>query len=280
MGAGSWLGYLLATQENATGAQVMGTIHRQRPMAMPASIKLTPAEKAADYLALADECKPDIVANLLRGEDEAGYATHVGMADHCRKHGLLYIYFSSVLALDGYQGVALSEQLPARSFSPYGQFKARCEGYLHGLGGEALVIRFASAQGWAPHKPTRNEVFLGKISRGETITVDTGVIQNRLPADWLIEAVRELAQKRITGVVHLGATDASEELDFLRREAAAFGWDPHQVVSGQPRPVNLNCRPERIFQVSGQRFQRSERDTLDFLLNHPGLQRWRNPRCS
>jgi dTDP-4-dehydrorhamnose reductase len=280
MGAGSWLGHLLLEQEAAAGAQLFGTIHRQQPNDLPASVQLQPAHSADDYLRWVEEFKPDILVNFLRGEDEAGFSVHTTLADHCRRHGIFYVYLSSVLALDGYQGEELREELPPRSITPYGQFKACCENYLQEKGGEALVVRFASAQGWVPHKPTRNEMFLSKIARGEKVTVDTGVSQNRLPADWLMEALRALAGQRISGVVHLGATDASEELDFLRREAAAFGWSPQLVEAGRARAVNLNCRPGKIFQIFGERFRRNEADTLDFLVRHPGLQRWHNPHQS
>ncbi len=184
---------------------------------------------------------------------------------------------SSVLALDGYEGEPLTEDRPPRSVSPYGIFKGQCEANLARVGGEWLALRFASVQGWVPHKPTRNEKFLRRLAAGEKVVVDLGIRQNRLAADLLVEALRQLVKDRVRGVVHLGTTDASDELDFLRAEAAAFGWDPAQVVPGAPRHVNLDCRPERIFQLYGDRFRRREADTQTFLASHPGLQRWRKP---
>jgi dTDP-4-dehydrorhamnose reductase len=219
--------------------------------------------------------RPDAVVNLLRGENELDRDIHLRMAAACTDLGLHYVFASSALVLDGYEGAPLSEEMRAKSVTPYGQFKGACESDLVRIGGSWLVLRFASIHGWSPWRPSRTELFLRKVCAGETVVVDRGVLQNRLLDLVLAEAAAQALLDRQQGILHLGAIDNSEEGVFLRRVADAFGQPAQLVVDGPDRNVNLVTEPVRLRALYPGRFERTESQTIDGLLACPHLQHFR-----
>ena len=277
LGARSWIGFRLAEaiRRLDPSVEVTGTSRsEQRDGAF------LEADDLPDFDVAVRELRPDAVVNLLRGEDARGRAIHAGVASLCAGLGIHYSFASSALALDGYRRTELTEDLLPSSETPYGQFKAACELDLHRIGGEWLVLRFASIHGWSPWKPSRTEAFLTRLAGGETVTVDRGVLQNRLEDRVFAEAVAQAVLDRRTGTLHLGATDCSEELDFLRRLAGAFGQPEALVVEGGDRAVNLVVQPRRLFALYPGRFERTEAQTIDGLLSCPELRQYRMSEVS
>lgn len=274
LGASSWLGYLCANKLSQQPAnRVFGTV-RSGSVSLPAVVTLFEAARIADYEELFANQRASVVINFLRGEDEVDLDLHRMVTKYCMDHSALYVYASSVLALDAYEDQELVESLPAKSVSPYGIFKAQCESHLLASGAQHLILRFASVQGWVEHRKTRNESFLQKVSSGKPVTVDTGILQNRLYANDLVDMLLALIDVQARGVLHLGTSDSSSEVDFLRREALAFGWNPDLVIEGEPRNVNLVAVPNRVFKLIGDSAKRLESDTIASLLSCDGLKKY------
>lgn len=274
LGITSWIGFRLAESLRAEPHQwrVAGTSRTGRP-GPGFEAELHEAGDATAFSRVLERTQPPVVVNLLRGEDAAGLANHRAVCDWCANRGALYVYASSALALDAYVGVPLTEDLPARSVTPYGQFKQACEAHVQSRTDcRHLILRFASIQGWAPHKPTRNETFLRKLASGQEVVVDRGVIQNRILDRTLASAVADLVAGGVTGVVHLGAVDSSEEFEFLRSVARDFGLEPAKVKSGARRDVNLAVQPRRLYELFGDRYRVTEAQTRRSLLNYEPLQ--------
>jgi len=277
LGAASWLGYLLINQLSALPHyQVVGSIYRQQPTFSP-SVTLFPATSRAAHKAALLKFQPQVVVNFLRGEDEEGFAIHQDIIAYCIANQAHYIYASSALALDAYQNTVLTEKLTANSNSPYGIFKANCEKALYESNIDWTILRFSSVQGWVPHKQTRNEVFLKKMLSNEQITVDRGVVQNRMMADVLVEGIAQIIARGITGILHFGSTDSSEEYHFLQRVALLFGYDAGMVVEGNTREVNLVAVPSSIFTALGEKYRLTEQDTLNSLKEMQGLMAYAYP---
>ncbi|HNQ87817.1 MAG TPA: sugar nucleotide-binding protein [Verrucomicrobiota bacterium] len=275
LGATSWIGYRLgeALLKHGSGVAVAGTSRGSGDGAYP-GVSCSRAATALDFASALERFAPTHVVNLLRGEDAVGAEIHEAVIRHCAGSRSLYCYASSALALDGYAGCALTEELPARSVTPYGQFKQACEAALIAQSDcRHLILRFASIQGWVPHRRTRNEKFLVKLRRGETVSVDQGVRQNRLLDTALATAVARLLVAEATGVVHLGTEDASDEVDFLRRVAKAFGFNPGGVRPGPVRGVNLVTVPGRLYDLCPDLARPTESDTIAGLLQYEGLVR-------
>lgn len=280
LGASSWIGYLL-TQVLCcnVGFHILGTIHSSK-VNLPDNAMIYRINSYDDYEPLLHREQPNIIIDLLRGEDEADFELHKKILEYSYDKGIYYVYASSVFALDAYLGKDLTESLPPRSNSPYGIFKGRCETCIQESGVSYLILRFASIHGWVPHKITRTQKFLNTVSVGKSVMVDTGVMQNRLFANDLVKILVELLFIRAEGVFHLGTEDLSSEVDFLRKQAEVFGWDPNLVLEGKARNINLVAKPGKIYDLFGERFRKTEQDTLQALLNCTGLSRFKNKKNS
>lgn len=255
-GGRSWIGYQLATQLQRLGWSVLCTTtsvqtvlpHPQndqwnQPELCPVEYVTLQSSDEASQLLLREQ--PSVVINLLIGTTEVDFNLNQTIASLSEQVGAYYVYASSALALDGYENEPLVESLPPRSVSEYGVFKGRCEQDLENRSGlAALILRFSSIHGWSPWKDTRTVVLLKKAARGERITVNQGVMQNRCTDIRLTESIVALIQKRATGVAHLGTSDCSEEYVFLNRLANAFGFDGENIVLDQPRAINLTVIPD------------------------------------
>ena len=275
LGVSSWLGYELVAslvRMNYSGV-IYGTFWRTK-VRVPGCSKIIQTSSTRDILKLLDELEPDVVVNFLRGETEADYALHCQLHQRLALANCFYVYASSVLALDGYQDRSLNESLPAKAVSDYGRFKARCEQVFDLKDPNWCVIRFASVQGWVPHKRTRNEIFLAMLAADQFIKVDQGVRQNRMLASLVTDGIAKILVHPLSGVIHFGTVDASDELTFLRKVATNFGYSPELVIAGTERKINLVAHPERIQRELGLEFLVTEQDTLDGLTRLEGLRRY------
>lgn len=278
LGAASWLGYLLLNQLGGKHPAMVlgGTLHHLDVDFETPVTKYKPTAFDA-YVQAINEFAPTVLVNFLRGEDEEGLQIHQHCINYASANSAYYLYASSVLALDGYTDVPLTENLPANSISEYGIFKGRCEDMLRESSINWCALRFASLQGWVPHRITRNENLLKKLQTGQQITVDRGVVQNRMLAADMVKGVAMLIAQRVNGIIHFGTTDSSEEYEFLRNQAQAFGYPPELVASGSQRKVNLVAVPGRVFELFGDEFKTTEQDTLNGLLAIPQLKQYNNP---
>ena len=278
LGARSWIGFRLieAILNQQASAVVQGTTSSRSLKSIESGHPdFCSAQTIADFKNIFRQKKYSVVINLLRGEDETGLETHRQMATECFKGGSQYVYASSALALDGYDfNQVLTEDLPAKSVTPYGQFKGACEDYLKDTypNEDWLVLRFSSIQGWSPWKPSRNEVFLTKLQQSQTVKVSHGIKQNRVYDKIFAQAVAQLFnQSNVRGVFHLGTTDQSDEIDFLQSVAETFGYDKSMVQPEGERKVNLSLRCDRLHQVTANQWLQTEAQTITALFQEPHL---------
>ena len=125
------------------------------------------------------------------------------------------------------------------------------------------ILRFASVQGWVPHRKTRNQQFLEKLANNVEINVDKGVLQNRILSSLLIQGVVDIIHDKVTGILHFGASDASEEYDFLCRQAECFGYNPASILQTDiDRNVNLVAIPGKMIKLYGKTYLTTEEETL------------------
>lgn len=250
LGGRSWVGYRLAEQLHQSGWKVLCTTSGKPPRPSFAAdsahpcgyVQNTGGESVGQLI---DMEQPEAVINLRIGITEHDFLTHKIAANAAERANALYVYASSALALDGYEGEPLVESLPPKSISEYGQFKQRCENDLRQRAELAfLILRFSSLHGWSPWKDTRTVSLLKKMAANEVIVVNRGVVQNRCSDTVFAEIVAGLISKRSNGVAHVGTSDSSEELDFLKRLATAFGYSPTNIQPGVERAVNLAVIPQ------------------------------------
>jgi nucleoside-diphosphate-sugar epimerase len=282
LGARSWTGFRLteAILKNHAQAVVLGTTTSQNLKSIQKNhADFEFAQSSDDFKKIIQQKNYSTVINLLRGEDAVGLDIHRQVATECFKAGIRYVYASSALALDGYNfNQILTEDLPAKSITPYGQFKGACEDYLEDLypNEDWLALRFSSIQGWSPWKPSRNEAFLTKLKQAQVVKVSRGIKQNRLYDEIFAQAVVQLInQPDARGIFHLGTVDQSEEIDFLQAVAKTFGYEESGVQADGERKVNLSLSCNRLHQATANQWRQTEAQTLTALVQEPHLSRLR-----
>lgn len=278
LGSSSWLGYLLLEELslNYSDVELASTVFNHK-IKFNFNVKLYAARNLEDYEAILRDFQPTIIVNFLRGENDQGMLLHQSLIKYSKIENTYYLYASSALALDGYKNIQLTENLLANGKSAYGLFKANCEQALYDSAINWCVLRFASVQGWVGHKITRNENFLMNLSKGQIITVDKGVLQNRMFANLMINGISKILENKNEDIIHFGTIDSSDEVDFLRKQAELFGYSPKLIESSaEERNVNLVCVPNRIFKLLGDSYKVSEADTLSSLLKILELEKYIN----
>jgi dTDP-4-dehydrorhamnose reductase len=274
LGAASWLGYLLLHRMDNAGQFILyGSLYKSSPD-FPSGITTFQASSTKDYQEALLQNKPNIIVNFLRGEDDTGIDIHSAVIDYCKGNNSHYIYASSALALDAYDEIDLTESLKGKSITTYGNFKAVCEKMIEENHIKYSILRFGSVHGFTSHKTTRSEYFLKRLKSGETINVDRGIFQSRMIADELVKNIELIISRSLEGVFHFGASDSSEEYNFLKRLAKIFHYSEHQINGGNLRDVDivLCTRNTRVRLPESNCL--SEEDTLIFLKNHPQLQKY------
>ncbi len=266
LGASSWLGYLLTQQLSLRNIATCGTVFKSTVF-FDENVEVCRTDgTVTSYADIIKTFKPNVIINFLRGEDDTGFQIHKKIISLCKKDSIYYMYASSILALDAYKDTELVESLEASSISPYGIFKANCEQELYTSNILWSILRFASVQGWVAHKATRNQVFLEKLANKKEVLIDREIFQNRILASLLIEGILDLLDDRITGIIHFGAKDSSEEYVFMKQQAEIFGYDTDLFISGPTKNINLVAVPHKIYELYGDTYKVSENDTLQGLL--------------
>ena len=206
--------------------------------------------------------KPDIIINMTRGEDDDAFLMHKYLIDTCKKNNTHYNYFSSFNALDANIAQEHYEDEMPNAQTEYGIFKAKCESELLANGSNFSIFRFGATHGWAPNTKSRTELFLEHMLSGESLPVDTGILQNRLATNHMADMMAAVLTKNGEGVFHFGAIDGSEEIDFLRDLAESFGHPREQVTTGGTNQCNALMIPERTLQLIGKDYERTQEETI------------------
>lgn len=263
LGSASWLGSLFLDKISAQKFEITATYFNTY-LKFQEPVNLVESKLIKDYSVFLEEIQPKIIVNFLRSDNSKELAIHEHIVHYCKNNkDCHYLFSSSVLALDGHKEVPLTEDLLASSTSEYGIFKEKCERLLYDVSFNWSILRFSSLQGFCRHKIIRNEMFLRQLHSGENIRVDQKVFQNRLFANDAVEIIFRIIKYKLTGIIHIGATDCSDEIDFLRKQAALFGYDQGRVMSkNYVRNANLNCIPHKIFKIYNDSKFFNEADTL------------------
>ena len=275
LGSASWLGSLIIPQLNESDFEISATYYNH-VIDFSTPLKHFKAKTLKDYQDILKVGQFDVIINFLRGENREGYNIHESVIDYCKHNPTHYVFCSSALALESYENEPLTEDKTAMAESEYGLFKANCEKMLYDAGIDWSILRFSSLQGYCAHKTVRNEHFLKQLHKGNTISVDQKVFQNRMFANDAVAIILKLIEEKHTGIYHLGTVDASDEIDFLKKQAQLFGYDRDLVIPKTNfRNVNLNCIPQKIHQWFPASEFFTEQDTLQKVFQIKALEKYR-----
>lgn len=251
--------------------QLVGTYsshpyHSDRMRLLPFSV-----DESSSTVELLDHIQPDVVINALSWRVPLKFLE--GLAHTCAERKLFQLFVSSSRVFDGDLQRSHHESDPLTGVSEYGRAKADAERILVSVGGSFAIVRFSAPHGWAPFMKTRTVKFLERLRDGETVSVDRHVIQNRLSLNQLGRQISVIALRRESGIFHLGAIDQSEEIDFLRKVASAFGYDSKRVIPNESAAIqNVVTVPEQIFYLLDDAKTVTETETIQDLLRIPELE--------
>jgi len=276
LGCSGWISHYVAhaIMKRASLASIIGTYKTRRPASNFPMISLSNADHD-HMLDLLEREEPTAIVNMTRGESDADFIAHQKIIDFSNVSGSHYFYTSSFNACDAQlTHDHLETELPSAA-SEYGKFKANCERALLETSKKFAIFRFSATHGWAPNRCARTEEFLKKVVAGEDVIIPTGIIQNRTAVNDLAEMIAALVIAGGEGIFNLGSSDASDEVDFLRRLAIAFGYDGNAVVSGEQSPTNANMVPDKIYKMFGNEFYRTEEHAIANVARMPELNRYK-----
>jgi len=262
LGASSWVGHYLVPE-----------INRQVPRVpvIAAYAHNTPSFKgevdtiqcSSDQFDKLRRLRFSTLVNLSRGETPTDFNFHLELIELMNQRGGRYVYASSSNAVDQDISRAHVESDPPGSQCEYGQFKARCEVALSQKSKHWAAFRFSATHGWAPNRIARTEEFLQRLSRGETLVVPRGIVQNRtFVGELALQISRIVLEPKADGIFHLGTSDFSEEIDFLRRLGRAFGYSTDLIVEGEKMECNLVTVVDQLSKLFPDYMLPTEEDTL------------------
>ena len=181
-------------------------------------------------------------------EQESCFAWNSGgpalLARICTEQGLPLVTFSSDLVFDGTKGAPYVESDEVRPPNVYGLSKARAEGQVLGVAGQALVIRTSAFFGpWDKYNFAR--ATLDALARGEPVRASRNSAISPTYVPDLCHAVLDLLIDGETGLWHLANQGRLSWFDFAREVATGAGYDPAMVLPVEGEPADTTLGSER-----------------------------------
>jgi dTDP-4-dehydrorhamnose reductase len=260
LGASGQVGGALCAALAARGHHVVGTHHRV-PGADTQPLDLADAAAVARLI---DAVEPDCVFC-------AGALTHV---DYCEEHveetfrlnrdgpaaaaraaakrGAGIVFFSTDYVFDGTAGPYAEDDLP-NPLSVYGRSKLEAERLVRAENPRSVVVRTAVAYG--PERQQKNFVYqlLGRLRAGEPMRVARDQRSSPTYNVDLAAATVELAERGITGVMHVAGPEVLDRYAFARLACEVFELDPRlltpvltaELAQRARRPLDAGLRVDR-----------------------------------
>jgi dTDP-4-dehydrorhamnose reductase len=262
-GASGWVGRYIAEAFNKLDVEVVGSYFNQAPALAGSHAFQFDTRDVSALGASIDTYRPAIILNALYSEryDEL-LNIHKHLTDLTRSQDIHYVYLSSAVAVEKSNRFHDENEL-ANAMSAYGKLKEESEAYLFSQQDNGVAIRFSATHGFSASSMRRTNAFYRSLKKGEIVSIDTGVLQNRTFIGDLADMIAAVSLRdAIQGICHLGATDYSDEFVFRQKLAAAFGFDPEQVVPGVQKDVNVVTVPGKLYEHFGNTFKIGEDEAI------------------
>lgn len=275
LGSSSWIGHYIvdALTNCSEPIDVVGVSRSGMSQTNIKTVQLANHERT-EICALIDTIRPHALVNLARGEDDDGFNLHLALIDKLNAIGCHYAFASSSNAVDANCHRPHDEHEKPNSQSDYGKFKGKCELALAQSSSGYSIFRFAAVHGWAPNRVARTEEFLLKLKAGDNVSIARGVVQNRCFVGDVAAMMVGVIRKSGEGLFNLGTVDYSEEIDFLRWIAVAFGYSEERVIAADQNDFKAIMLPSRILELLGDQFRKSEQDTVRAVRNQLSLRKY------
>lgn len=155
------------------------------------------------------------------------------LAAKAAEEGIPFVAVSTDAVFEGRDGGPHGEDDATAPLSVYARTKLEAEQAALEAHPQALVAR-VNFSGWSP-AGTRGlaEFFYARLAQGRTTNGFDDVTVSTLHVTYLVEALVELVARGAAGVLHVVSSEATTKLEFGRRLAAVFGFDPALVVAAR-----------------------------------------------
>jgi dTDP-4-dehydrorhamnose reductase len=157
----------------------------------------------------------------------------------CRRCGCRLVYASTNAVFDG-QRAPYDEKCKTNPVNEYGKIKEQCERLVTKALGEFVIVRPILMYGWN-HKMGRTNMatwILSKLRNGESINIVNDVYENPLYNIHCGEAIWQIIDRKISGVIHLAGRDIVSRYVFAKEIANVFDLDPSLI-----KPVDSSFFP-------------------------------------
>lgn len=260
-GSGQIGGWLLKHLTDR-GHEVTGT-YAEHPF--PGLVRLDAADREASA-ALIRELKPEVVFypagftwvdGCERDPDRArreNLEQPLHLARVSAELGGRFVYFSTDYVFDGQSGPD-AEDSPTNPLNEYGRSKLEAEQALDSELGEAqLTLRTSWVFG--PERQGKNFAYqvIRTLQAGQELPCPADMASNPSYGPDVALAAVTLAERSVSGLLHVAGPEVICRLDFARDLADGFGLDPALVVprrtaelsQGAPRPLKGGLKTERL----------------------------------
>lgn len=198
-----------------------------------------------------DVVRPTIIINAAaytavdKAEDELALATAVNagapgvLAHAARRHGALFVHYSTDYVFDGRKQGAYSESDPVNPLSTYGRTKLAGERAVRDAGGEHLIVRTSWI--YAPHGKNFLLTMLRLAKEREQLRVVADQVgaptAARLVAEATVQVLRQdIARRRLgcfeSGLLHLTASG----------KTSWYGFATALIAAAQMGSPSFKCR--------------------------------------
>ncbi|MCX8183092.1 MAG: dTDP-4-dehydrorhamnose reductase [Crenarchaeota archaeon] len=167
------------------------------------------------------------------------------VAEASARIGAHLTYVSTDYVFDGEKGLYTEDDEP-NPINYYGYTKLKGEEYVKQHGEQWCIARASVIYGWgAEHKPNFATWLISSLSQGKEVKVLTDQHVSPTFNTNLAEMLLEIAERRITGVLHTaGATRVSRH-GFALKLAEAFQLDVNMVKPASMREIPWKARRPR-----------------------------------
>jgi dTDP-4-dehydrorhamnose reductase len=200
---------------------------------------------------LVSDTRPDIIVNAAAVTDvdfcesnpDAAFlanATSVSyLADAGKESNSFLVQVSTDYVFNGDKGTYSENDTP-NPINKYGLSKLKGEEAAKRVGeGNWAIGRTSVVYGWGrPHRPNAATYVYDKLSKGERVSMVKDQYSSPTLNTNLARMLLEIAERRITGIIHTSGASRLNRYDFAVQIAQTFGLDTKLISSTDSRSLN------------------------------------------
>ena len=253
-GASGLLGKRLAELALRKGHDVISSYRNNVPVhGKPLAVDLT---RSSDVTKAFSEARPDVIINTAAMTDvdkceldpEAAFSANSiaasNIATASKETRSFVVQVSTDYVFDGERG-CYSENDETRPINKYGESKLEGEKAVINMLDKPMwsIARSSVIYGWGrASRPNAATFVYQKLSMGETIRIACDLFSSPTLNTSLSEMLIEIAERRLSGIIHVAGATRLSRFDFAIGIAKAFGLDATLIKAVQARDLQWKAK--------------------------------------